>query len=85
MEISKLIIKNAEEKNPKNNFGNTPLHLAATHGHLEVSRLIMENITQFNPENNFGKTPFDFAFKNGHDKICKFIDEKSHFAYNCCR
>ena len=66
------------KKNPGNNFGNTPLHLATTHGHLEVCRLILKNTSDCSPENNFGKTPLEFAHKNGHTEVCKFLEDISH-------
>jgi ankyrin repeat protein len=83
LEIVQLVIQNAVEKNPGNNFGNTPLHLAATHGHLEVCRLILENTSDCSPENNFGKTPLEFAHKNGHTEVCKFLEDKFH-SLNIC-
>ena len=43
LEICDFIIKrldwNDEENNPKNNFGNTPLHLAAKSGHLPIVKV----------------------------------------------
>ena len=53
--------------NPKDNFGNTPLHYAARggrlqwHGRLAVFKYIIENTAEKNPRNNDGKTPLDLA------------------------
>ena len=33
-----------DDKNPANNDGKRPLHLAASQGHFEVCKLIVENI-----------------------------------------
>ena len=41
-----MIMENMEEKNPKNNSWVTPLHEAATEGHLEVCKLILENVPE---------------------------------------
>ena len=44
LDIYKLILKNIQEKNPKNNHGTTLLHIAAEIGFFEVCKLIMENV-----------------------------------------
>ena len=36
------IMDNTEDKNPKNNFGDTPFHMAAINGHLEVCQMLLE-------------------------------------------
>ena len=60
-------------KNPGNNNGRTPLHLAAFKGKSEVCTLIMENLEDKNPGDNNGRTPLHEAAYNGHLKVCKLI------------
>ena len=46
---------------PKCNLGQTPLHLAASNGHLDVCKHIMEKSANKNPRNNDGETPLHLA------------------------
>ena len=63
-----------QNKNPGNNDGDTPLHMAAIDGHLEVCRLILENVQDKNPCNISGATPLTHAVNNGHLEIIKLIN-----------
>ena len=62
-------------KNPKNNVGSTPLHLAAQSGHLDICKIIIDNIDDVSPEDNNGRTPLYIAAQNGHLGIFKFINQ----------
>jgi ankyrin repeat protein len=64
-------------KNPANNVGNTPFHLAAENGQFEICKLFIDNICHKNPENNEGYTPLYMAFQNHHFEICKLIIDNS--------
>ena len=55
MDVFMTIFERAEDKNPKDNFGFTPLHLAAENGHLELCQLIIENVQDKNPKNSWDK------------------------------
>ena len=71
-----MIIKNVEDKNPRNHFvGTTPLHLAARRGHLEVCKLIIEFIENKNSQNKWNGTPLHEAAGYGHLQVCKLIIE----------
>ena len=65
--VLKYIMSKVSDINPKDNFGNTPLHYAARggqlqcYGRLAVFKYIIENIAEKNPSNNNGKTPIDLA------------------------
>ena len=67
LDICKVIIKCAQNKNPANLYGWTPLHFAAQDGHLDICKLIIDKVENKNPADNFGKTPKDLAKgrKNG--------------------
>ena len=45
----KFIAENVDYKNPVDNYGNTPLHIAAEEGHLEIVKFFMENVDDKNP------------------------------------
>ena len=58
-----------KDKNPKNNKGITPLHIAAITGNFAMCKMIIENVKDKNPRNNNRITPLHFAVKNGHFSI----------------
>ena len=60
---------------PKDYFGATLLHSAATDGNLQVYELITENALDKNPQNNIGITPLHLAAHYGHLEICQLIIE----------
>ena len=47
-------MENIDDKNPKDRFGWTPLHMAARNGHLSVCQLIVENVDDKIPTDNSG-------------------------------
>ena len=64
-------MKEVIDRNPRNNHGQTPLHLAAKNGHLKVCKTIIKEADDKNPKDNQGMTPFHIAALMGHEKICK--------------
>ena len=62
-----------EDKNPKGQFGKTPLHVAAENGNLPIVRMIMDQIKDKNPLDQDEVTPLHLAAENGHRNICKLI------------
>ena len=77
--MCKLIIDNFSGKNPVSTkeygSGVTPLHLAASDGHLEVCKLIMEKLTDKNPGTAHEQTPFHWAARSGQLAVCKHMIE----------
>ena len=64
------------DKNPANEAGYTPLHLAAIQGHLNICKLIIEHreVSDKNPSNRHnGRTPLHLAASNGKLEICKLM------------
>ena len=47
-EICQFIIDKVAEKNPKNDTGLTPLHLAASKGNFEICDLVLKNTNDKN-------------------------------------
>ena len=72
-DISKMLIEKVNSVQPKDGYGNSPLHYAAMHGNLETCRIIMEESEDKNPKNKEEKTPIHFAAENGHLNVCKII------------
>ena len=64
----KVCVK-AEDKNPADIHGNTPLHWAVESGHLAISNLIMKNVENKNPFNNEGIAPLDLARNHSNPQI----------------
>jgi len=65
-----------EENNPPDDYGNTPLHLAAKEGHLDVCRLIMDQVEDKHPRNDAGETPLKLALNEGHYNIAELFRAK---------
>ena len=61
----------AEDKNPANIDGRTPLHIAARCGLINICKLIVENTKDKNPADIFGTTPMDFA--NGNKEMMELF------------
>ena len=88
LEVYKYILKNVLDKNPTDDTGQTPLHVALS-GRLtkqcsllrydnlnkEVFKFILENIDNKNPEDNNGVTPKDIALEYGYYEIFELIDD----------
>ena len=79
VEICRMIMDHLEDKNPKNDWGRTPLHLATLANHprgTEVYRLIMNEVDDKNPKDNWqGATPLHSAASFGQFEISKLIVE----------
>ena len=64
-------------KNPREErFGKTPLHNAATNGHVEICKLITENVVEKNPKDKYGSSPFHSAATMGKSEVFMFLMEK---------
>ena len=59
------IVESVKDKNPGDNFGNTPLHWAADLGHFLICQLMLDNAKDKNPKNNLGSTPLHYAATKG--------------------
>ena len=63
-------------KNPVDENGNTPLHLAAENGHYNICKGILDEVCHKNPKNLSENTPLHMAQKAGHHEICDMIRNK---------
>jgi ankyrin repeat protein len=70
-----LLLEHAEDKNPADKVGRTPLHWAAGEGHLEIVKLLLEHAKDKNPADNEDKTPLHWAARNGELETVKLLLE----------
>ena len=66
-------MKMSKDKNPENNEGFTPLHLAAADGRVELCRLIMDVIEDIFPKSKKKTTPLHLAARGGHHEVRDLI------------
>jgi hypothetical protein len=54
----------------------TPLHLAASNGHMELAKLLLESGADMSVANSNGATPLYSASAKGHTEVVKLLLEK---------
>ena len=57
----------------KDNYGATPLHLAAINGHKDVVELLLASRADANAKNNKGWTPLHAAAAGGHREVAQLL------------
>ena len=62
-----------DEKNPKNEDGNTPLHFAANSGYSGTIQILMNEVEEKKTKNNDGYTPLYLAAEKGNLEMVKLI------------
>jgi cytohesin len=55
--------------------GNTPLHVAASRGHLHIAKLLVESGADVNARNSEGMTPLHLAALHGHAEVAGLLIE----------
>jgi len=60
-----MLLEAGADRDAKNQFHNTPLHLATTNGHEETVRLLLVAGANRNARGPGGKTPLDIANEKG--------------------
>ena len=69
------IFKSLEFKNPKNSYGQTPVHFICIYGHVKI---LKQSIAELNVNEEWrGITPLSMACKHGQLNIAKILVEKS--------
>ena len=73
LDIFQFLIPLLEDKNPADNHGKTPLHVAASNGKAEVVKYLVPLLSDKNPKTNCGDTPLHSAAGKGHLDIVKYL------------
>ena len=76
IQVYKNLVKISDDKNPKDKYGWTPLHLAAEKGDIKMYILIAGMVEDRNPKAGLKAdlwTPLHCAAKNGHFKMVELI------------
>ena len=66
-----------EDKNPADDEGWTPLHIASIEGYLDMVKYISQDLEDENPADNEGDTPLDIAAQKGYLEVfnyCKSLE-----------
>ncbi len=74
LDMVKLMVDDKEVE--INKTGWTPLHYAATNGHIEVVKFLLERSAYVDPESPNGTTPLMMAARGGHAEIIKVLLEE---------
>ena len=69
----RYLLEQGADRDKKDVDGNTPLHDAASYGHLEIAMLLMSYGADLNAKNNDGQLPIDLA--DDDEMIEAFYDE----------
>jgi len=75
IEVTKLLIEHNANVNKADEYGQTPLYMAAGGGHLETVKLLIEHNADVNKSNFIGVTPLYRAAAEGHLDIVKLLLE----------
>ena len=73
--IAALFIENGADVNAKDNYGRTPLYVAAWKGRVNFVTLLLKKGADPGIATNEGKTPLRIAQDSGHTTIAKILSE----------
>ena len=77
MKMFEKIFKTTKDKNPKNEWGQTPFHTACKYGHFKLTKRIMEICAcisvDFKAMDCHGKTPFHYACSKEHLRVVEML------------
>ena len=77
VQICEFILINCKEKNPANDRGETPLHLAAQEGYLSLCEVMLKFASDKSPRNDKGETPLHHAAFYSHIDVYKLLLENT--------
>uniref|UniRef100_UPI00387FB281 Transcription factor ETV6,DARPin n=1 Tax=synthetic construct TaxID=32630 RepID=UPI00387FB281 len=69
----RILMANGADVNATDNDGYTPLHLAASNGHLEIVEVLLKNGADVNASDLTGITPLHAAAATGHLEIVEVL------------
>lgn len=74
-EIENLLEKGAPV-DATDEFGNTPLIIAAQNGYKRMTKLLLRHNADINAQNNRGNTPLHFSYAYGFKVLAEYLKEK---------
>ena len=80
-----MLIGRGSRLSARNDGGDTPLHLAAAHGHTETVRLLLSNKANCNLVNEHGNTPLHYACFWNNEDIAVLLIGKGALVQQCNR
>lgn len=75
MKTAKMLISKGADVNATNEFGNTPLHNAASSGNMELAKLLLDNGAKTNLKNSEHRSPAAVARFFGRDEMIALLKE----------
>lgn len=69
----KRLIAAGVKVNQVDNYGNTPLHLAAWRGEEDIIKTLISAGSDVNKANKYGETPLHWAVENGNEKSARLL------------
>lgn len=71
--LDNLLFGKADINEPEDNYGWTPLHIAAGMGNLKVAGQLLSKGANINVRDKHGATPYDMATAQSEKKMCDFL------------
>jgi ankyrin repeat protein len=75
-DVNEVLNKGANVNEKDKQFGITPLHAAAYHGHTPIVRLLLRSKANIDAIDNEGETPLIAALTKGHTEIGEILVNK---------
>jgi len=77
--VVKLLLAKADiDPDSMDNYGRTPLSLAAWYGHEEAVKLLLAKAdVDSNSKDNYGRTPLSWAAEKEHEEVVKLLLAKA--------
>ena len=81
-DMFEVILHDEDNKNPKNDIGETPFLVACSQGHLKIALILLKRHEELGIDLNFkdnvwGRTAFHIACYNGHSEIAEMLMKNS--------
>ena len=75
LEVTSILVQKGANLNLADNYGNTPLILAAFNGNAEVvKRLLQAGVDKAAKDKNYGKTALDWARQQKHAAVVALLE-----------
>ena len=75
LDVVRLLLKRGVDPNIQDQYGDTPLHIAAHGGHDDVVKLLLEYGADPTVKDKDGRTPLDLARAEGRHEVVSVIEK----------